>query len=146
VWIPLSAGLTPANVSDNKVAPFLIEELPDEARFVLGDTHYDAKNVRESCAEGERLLVTPKRGAYPHADEGVEVRRIFHLLRRKAAENFNEDFKAIFNVHGPVPTKGRTNTARFALGAVFVYQLALLHRYKHETTLNVGLKSFLRAA
>jgi hypothetical protein len=147
VWIPLSARLTPANVSDNQIAPLLIEELPEQTRFVLGDVHYNAKNVREACAKGERFLVTPKRGAYPHTDEGVEVRRIFHVLRRVASENFNEHYKAIFDVHGAVPTKGKTNTARFALGAVLVYQLALLDR--HEQGLreaNVGLKAFLRAA
>src|SRR3712207_9039673 len=33
--IPLSARLTPADVADNQVVPALIEELPDEARFVL---------------------------------------------------------------------------------------------------------------
>ena len=49
MWIPLSARLTPANVADNQTAPALIEELPDEARFVLGDTHYNAENVREKC-------------------------------------------------------------------------------------------------
>jgi hypothetical protein len=32
----------PANVADNVVALALIEELPEEARFVLGDTLYDA--------------------------------------------------------------------------------------------------------
>lgn len=39
IWIPLSARLTPADVADNQTAPALIEELPAEARFVLGDTH-----------------------------------------------------------------------------------------------------------
>ncbi len=34
-----SARLTPANTADNSVAPYLIEELPEEARFVLGDVH-----------------------------------------------------------------------------------------------------------
>jgi hypothetical protein len=29
VWIPLCAHLTPANVSDNRIAPLLIEELPE---------------------------------------------------------------------------------------------------------------------
>lgn len=42
MWIPLSARLTSADVADNQTAPSLIEELPEEARFVLGDTHYDA--------------------------------------------------------------------------------------------------------
>ncbi len=126
VWIPLSARLTPADVADNQIAPALIGELPEEARFVLGDTHYDAENVREKCEQTKRFLVTSKRGAYPHTDCGVEVRRIFHKLRTMANENFNEHFKAIFDVHGQVPTKGEVNTQRFALGAVFVYQLALL--------------------
>jgi Transposase DDE domain len=82
MWIPLSARLTPADVADNQIAPLLIEELPQEARFVLGDTHYDAANVREKCEHTERFLVTSKRGAYPHTDSGVEVRRVFHKLRR----------------------------------------------------------------
>jgi Transposase DDE domain len=82
VWIPLSAKLTPADAADNEVAPLLIAELPGEARFVLGDTHYDAPNVREVCAQRSLFLVTSKRGSYPHTDAGVEVRRVFHKLRR----------------------------------------------------------------
>jgi Transposase DDE domain len=149
VWIPLSARLTPANTADNEMAPHLIEQLPQQARFVLGDVHYNAQNVREACCESteeERFLVTSKRGAYPHTDAGVEVRRIFHKLRSMANENFNEHFKAIFEVHGQVPTKGLINTQRFALGAVFVYQLAVLYRHERKLEINRGLKPFLRAA
>jgi plasmid stabilization system protein ParE len=146
VWIPLCARLTSANTADNEVAPHLIEELPDEARFVLGDTHYDAENVREACAKTGRFVVTSKRGAYPHTDSGVEVRRIFHELRSLANENFNEHFKAIFEVHGQVPTRGLIDTQRFALGAVLVYQLALLYRHERKLEINRGLKPFLRAA
>jgi hypothetical protein len=147
VWIPLSARLTPANAADNTIASLLIEQLPDEARFVLGDTHYNAPNVQEACAQGERFLVASRGGPYPHTDDGVEVRRIFHKLRSVANENFNEHFKAIFDVHGQVPTKGEVNTARFALGAVFIYQLAVLHRHEQGSEkVNVGMKPFLRAA
>jgi hypothetical protein len=146
VWIPLCCRLTPANTADNEVAPHLIEQLPDEARFVLGDIHYNAPNVREACQSTQQFLVTTKRGAYPHTDDGVEVRRIFHKLRSMANENFNEHFKAIFEVHGQVPTKGRINTERFALGAVLVYQLALLYRHERNLDINRGLKPFLRAA
>jgi hypothetical protein len=146
VWIPLCCRLTPANTADNEVAPYLIEELPDEARFVLGDIHYNAPNVRQACQSTQRFLLTTKRGAYPHTDDGVEVRRIFHKLRSMANENFNEHFKAIFEVHGQVPTKGRINTQRFALGAVLVYQLALLYRHERNLDINRGLKPFLRTA
>jgi hypothetical protein len=147
VWIPLSARLTPANTSDNQIAPLLIEELPQEARFVLGDTHYNAQNVREACLAEEMFLVASgRRGPYAHTDAGVEVRRILHRLRHIAIENLNEHFKALFDAHGSVPTRGRLDTARFALGAVFVYQLALLHRHERGSGANRGLKAFLRAA
>ena len=146
VWIPLAARLTPANTADNQVAPSLIEALPEEARFVLGDTHYDDKDLREASLREGRFLVTTKRGPYPHTDAGVEVRRIFHELRSRAIENFNGQFKSIFDGYAQVPTKGLVATARFALGAVLVYQLALLHRYEHERDLRVGLKAFLKAA
>jgi hypothetical protein len=145
VWIPLSAELTSANVADNEIAPALIYQLPPEAVFVLGDVHYNAPNVREVCEQTNRLLVTTHYGPYPHTDDGVEVRRLFHKLRSLAIENFNEHFKGIFDGHGQVPTKGLVNTQRFALGAIFVYQLALLYRFQHALDLNIGLKAFIKA-
>lgn len=61
-------------------------------------------------------------------------------------ENFNEHFKGIFDGHGQVPTKGLLATQRFASGAIFVYQLALLYRFEHDLQLWVGLKAFLKSA
>ena len=98
------------------------------------------------CAQAERILITSQYGRYPHTDDGVEVRRIFHKLRSTAIENFNEQFKGIFDGHGQVPTKGLTNTRRFALGAIFVYQLTLWYRHEHNMDLRMGLKAFLKAA
>lgn len=63
VWIPLAAELTPANVADNEPAPALIYELPPEVHFVLGDRHYNAPNVREACARGDRTLVATQYGS-----------------------------------------------------------------------------------
>jgi DDE family transposase len=146
VWIPLAAVLTPANAADNEVAPLLIEELPPEARFVLGDIHYNAPDVQAACDQSERILVVPRYGPYPHTGSGVEVRRVFHELRSRAIENFNEQFKGIFEGHAQVPTKGLVNTQRFALGAILVYQLALLYRWEHDLPGRVGLKAFLKAA
>ena len=98
------------------------------------------------CESQGRILVASGHGSYPHTDAGVGVRRVFHELRSRAIENFNGQFKSIFDGGGQVPTKGLTNTARFALGAVFVYQLALLYQYEHDRNLRVGLKAFLKAA
>jgi hypothetical protein len=145
VWIPLAAMLTPANEADNKVAPDLIRELPPEPRYLLGDVHYNAPNVRQAWESDDRFLVVSQRGRYPHTDQGKEVRRVFHKLRSLAIENFNEQFKGIFDGHGQVPTKGLLNTQRFALGAIFLYQLALWYRFQHGLDLRVGLKAFLKA-
>jgi hypothetical protein len=146
VWIPLAAELTPANAADNEVAPALLRELPAEAHFVLGDLHYNAPNVQECCEQTGRILVATQYGPYPHSGDGVEVRRMFHKLRSLAIENFNEQFKSIFDGHGQVPTRGLCNTRRFALGAILLYQLALLYRFQHDQPLRVGLKAFLKAA
>jgi hypothetical protein len=102
--------------------------------------------VRELCAQADRLLVTSRHGRYPHTDAGVDVRRVPHRLRSVAIEDCNGQFKGIFDVRGPVPTKGAVNTRRFALGAVFVYQLTLWHRHDHGLDLRVGLDPFLKAA
>jgi hypothetical protein len=90
VWIALAARLTPANEADGRLAAKLLEELPpgEEARFVLGDTHYNAPEVRELCENQGRILVASRHGPYPHTDPGVEVRRVFHELRSRAIENF----------------------------------------------------------
>jgi len=37
-------------------------------------------------------------------------------------------------------------TRRFVLGALLVYQLALLYRHEHGQDLRAGLKAFLKAA
>jgi hypothetical protein len=146
VWIPLAADLTSANAADSEIAPELLCRLPAEVRFVLGDRHYNTPELREQCVDDGRILVTSRYGRYPHTDDGVEVRRIFHKLRSIANENFNEQFKGIFDVHGAVPTKGLLNTRRFGLGAIVVYQLTLWHRFEHGLDLRVGLKPFLKAA
>lgn len=146
VWLPLAAALTPANAADNEQAPALLVDLPEEVSAVLGDQHYNDPPLHDQLAGEGRLLVTTKRGRYPHTDPGVEVRRIFHQLRSHSIETFNSQFKAIFDCLGAVPTKGQVATARFALGAVFLYQLTLLHHHLAGLSLRCGLKPFLLAA
>src|SRR5258706_11651384 len=146
VWFPIAAVLTPANVADSEPAPALLGEVPAEVRFVLGDRHYNTPDLHELCQRDDRILVATKYGRYPHTDDGVEVRRVFHKLRSLAIENFNEHFKGIFDGHGQVPTKGLLATQRFALGAIFVYDHALLSRFEHDMDLCVGLKAFPKSA
>jgi hypothetical protein len=92
------------------------------------------------------LVIPTKRGAYPPTDDGVAVRRLFHQLRSHAIENFNGQFKAIFECGGAVPTRGVRATRLFALGAVLLYQLTLWHQAIAERNLRQGRKPFLRSA
>ena len=145
-WIPLAATLTAANRADNEAAPALLGGLPAEVRFVLGDSHYQDAALRERVAAAGRVLVAPTGRGYPHGDGGAEVRRLLHRLRSAAIETFTGQFTAIFDANGPVPTRGLAATSRFALGAVLVYQVTLLHRFEAGLDLRVGLKPFLQAA
>jgi Transposase DDE domain len=146
VWIPLAAELTPANVADNTVAPRLLEPLPAEVRYVLGDTHYNDPEVRQLCEQSNRALVATRRGAYPHHDDGVEVRRIFHKLRSQAIEPFNGLFKNIFEWRTQLPVKGLQRSQLLALGAIVIYQLVLLYQHEQHLTPGKGMKPLLRAA
>lgn len=146
VWMPLAADLTAANVADNVHALTRLPELPAEGRDVLGDQHSHDPVIDAVCGQAGQTVVATRRAPYPHTDDGVEVRRLLHELRSRAIENLNEQFKGMFDVHGQVPTKGLVNTRRFALGAVFLYQLTLWYRHAHGLDLRVGLKPFLQAA
>ena len=146
VWIPLAAEVTAANAADNEMAFALLDELTTALRYLLGDTAYDDPELRAACEDDGITLITSRRGAYPHADDGVEVRRVFHALRSHAIENWNGQFKAIFDVNQPVPTRGHIATRRWVLGAVLVYQLTVWCRFEAGGDLRVGLKPFIKAA
>ena len=81
VWLPLVAELTPANQYDGEMGLWLLEALPEEVRFVLGDRHYNTEELRDLCQQADCALVTSQNGTYPHTDDGVEVRRLYHRLR-----------------------------------------------------------------
>ena len=127
VWIALVADLTPANVVDNEHAIWLLPEEPAEARYLLGDQYYHAPSPHTAYAANQQSVIAYRKGLYPHVDAGAAVRKLFQQLRSHAIENFNNQFKVIFDTHGPVPTKGLVNTRRFALFSSinFLYGTAL---------------------
>jgi hypothetical protein len=106
VWIPVAAELTVANRGDNEVAPLLLEQLPGEVRYVLGDTQYNDPELRRQCHRRGCELVATQRGPCPPRDSGVDVRRVFHQLRSQAIEPFNGLFKNVFEWRVKMPVKG----------------------------------------
>lgn len=146
VWLPLAAELTPANVADNVQAVALLDALRQATLYVLGDVAYNDPALRAHCERYDRILLTTKRGPYPHGDDGAPVRRLFHQLRTHSIENFNGQFKGVFDCSQMVPTNGLIATQRVVLGAVLVYQLALLYQFHAGADLRVGIKPLLQAA
>jgi Transposase DDE domain len=145
-FIPLAAVLTKASVHDATAAPALLDELPLDTRYVLGDTAYQVQDLHDDCHAHGWTLIAPGWTTAPAADPGTPVRAVFHALRHVAAENLNELVKDLFGLHGTVLTTGKAATQRYVLGCIFVYQVALWYRAEHGLPLNVGLKAFLRAA
>jgi hypothetical protein len=96
--------------------------------------------------ESNRTLGATRRGAYPHEDDGVEVRRIFHTLRSQAIEPFNGLCKNVFEWRTQMPVKGLRRSQLLALGAMVIYQLVLLYQHEHQLPLGKGIKPLLRAA
>jgi hypothetical protein len=146
VWIPLSARLRPANEADNVVVLPMLDELPPEVRFVMADSQYNCKQLHSACNQAGRHLVAGSRSKRPRTDDGAIVRQMLHSIRHHSIENFNGLFKNIFDFRRPVTTRGLANTARLALGALLLYQLALLHRYQTGDLNQIGIKAFLRSA
>lgn len=58
------------------MAEDLIHFLPHDARYVLGDWHDNAQNVKDVCEHTSRFLVTTQYGSSPHTDSGVQVRQL----------------------------------------------------------------------
>jgi hypothetical protein len=146
LWIPLAAELTVANRGDNEEAPLLLEQLPAEVRYVLGDTHYNTPELRQECHRRGGELVATRHGPYPHRDGGVEVRKVFHKLRSQAIEPFNGLFKNVFEWRVKMPVKGLQRSQLLALGAVVIYQVVLLYQHERNLPVGKGIKPLLRAA
>jgi hypothetical protein len=146
VWIPLAAELTVANHADQEVAPRLLEQVPLETRYVLGDTHYNDGDLQGQCQSRGADLVATRRGAYPHRDGGAAVRKVFQQLRSQSIEPFNGLFKGVFEWRVKMPVKGLKRSKLLALGAIVIYQLVLLYQHEHTLPLGQGIKPLLRAA
>jgi hypothetical protein len=113
---------------------------------VLGDRHYNTPELRENCDQADRLLVTTRMDAIltPAMVSKCDASSICSVrLRWKI---FMSISKVSLMGMDKFPTCGLIASQRFALGAIFVYQLALLYRFERDLELCVGLKAFLKAA
>ena len=146
VWIPLAAQFKPANEADNVVAEELTADIRSHVSFFCGDSAFNCPNLHAAAEQRGGFLVASSGSKKPRTDPGSEVRKIIHALRHHTIENFNGLYKNIFDARRPLPTKGRTNGKRFALGSIFTYQIVLLLRYHRGEPHQTCIKALLRSA
>ena len=65
-----------------------------------------APDLEQRCTRRGCLVLMLTEGAYPHTQDRVRVLRILHTTCSIAIENFDEQYKGIFEGHGQVPTRG----------------------------------------
>ena len=118
----------------------VLEQLPEEVRFVLGDTPSNDPELRHECHRRGSALVATRRGPSPHHDGGVAVRKVFHQLRSQAIEPLNGLCKTVFEWRGNMPVKGMQRSQLLALGAVVIYQWVLLYQHERQLPLGKGIK------
>ena len=87
-----------------------------------------------------------RRGAYPHRDGGVEVRRIFPKLWSQATVPFNGLLKNVFEWRVRMPVKVLQGSQLLTLVGVVVYQLVLLYQHENALPLGKDIKLLLSAA
>jgi hypothetical protein len=73
MWSPVTAELTAAHHADNAIALLLVPELRPEAPFILGDTASADPALHQRGSATGRIVITPCRGPYPHADDVVRA-------------------------------------------------------------------------
>ena len=147
MWIPLSARLTPADVADNQIAPLADRGVAPRGALRFGRYSLQRpERARQMREDASGFWSPPNAVATRTPTQGWRLGGSSTNCVAWPTRTSTSISRAIFEVHEQVPTKGRVNTARFALGAVLVYQLALLYRHERKSEVNRGLKPFLRAA
>lgn len=130
--VPLSAGITSANMPDNQMYANLIESLPDGIQYVAADAGYDDHNLYDYSRHRGMRLVCPVR-RYRHT-KGERLKMISFYKSRKGQKIYRNRgvsieplFCTIKETFGmdPLPVRGFDNVSSYLLMCVLVYQIAV---------------------
>ena len=126
--VPLSAGVSTANIHDGKMFDALIKSLSGIIRNILADPAYDDSKLHDSCGKKHLRLVTPIR-QYPRTPpERIKLVEFYdsaigqelYADRKTSIEPLFEIFKDTFGIRA-VPVKGLCNVKSSVLICVLAY-------------------------
>jgi len=132
--IPLSADVTTANVSDNKIYDKLIDSFAGLLSYILADPAYDDGSLYTSSENNNMRLLCPIKAYDSTPPERLklvdfynsEIGQELYRDRKISIEPLFEIIKDTFNIR-TVPVKGFDNVKSFVLICVLVYQLAVYY-------------------
>ena len=136
--VPLSAGVTTANIHDSQMYQNMIKDLPDCIRYFVADAGYDDHKLYDYSRQRGARLVCPVR-RYRHT-KGERLELISFYKSRKGRKIYRNRgvsieplFCAIKDTFGmdSLPVRGFGNVSSYILMCVFVYQVAVY--YNHIT-------------
>jgi hypothetical protein len=131
--VPLSAGITPANIPDNQMYQDLTGHLTG-IRYVVADAGYDDWKLYDYTKQRGTRLVCPVR-RYRHT-KGSRLGLISFYRSRKGQKVYGARgvsieplFQCIKDTFGisSVPVIGFDNVSSYLLMCVFVYQVAVYY-------------------
>ncbi len=132
--VPLSAGVSTANVQDNQLYCDIISLLPDCLRYVAGDGGYDDWKLYYFTKQRNARLVCPVK-RYRHTKKNrLELIRFYksrkgHSIYRRRGVSIEPLFECIKGTFGisTAPVVGFENVSSYLLMCIFVYQIAVYH-------------------
>lgn len=130
--VPLSAGITTANIPDNMIHQKLVGPLPESVRYVVADLGYHNHKLYDYSRQHGIQLVCPIR-RFRHT-RGIRLKVIsFYKSRRGRRIYRNRSvsieplFQCVKDTFGVsvLPVRGFANTSSHVLMCVLAYQLAV---------------------
>ncbi|MDE1841574.1 MAG: transposase [Thaumarchaeota archaeon] len=132
--VPLSAGITPANVYDNQEYQNLVEHLPCTVRYVVADMGYDDQKLYDHTRQkGARLICPIRRYRHTKGDR-LELIRFYksrkgqkiYRARGVSIEPLFCTVKETFGI-STSPVSGFDNVSSYLLMCIFVYQITVYY-------------------
>jgi hypothetical protein len=134
--VPLSAGFTTANVSDNQMYSRVTSSLRG-VRYVDADEGYDDSDLYALSRERGFELVCPIERYASTPPERVELVQFYeselgqavYSWRMRSIEPLIEHIKDVFSID-PLPVRGRAKASSIVLISVLLYQLMVYYNHK----------------
>lgn len=132
--VPLSAGITSANIPDNQMYANLIESLPDGILYVVADAGYDDHNLYDYSRYRGIRLVCPVRQYRHTKGERLEIISFYksrkgQKIYRNRCVSIEPLFCTVKETFGmdPLPVRGFDNVFSYLLMCVLVYQVVVYY-------------------